>query len=139
MGGTGGRWGRDVVLRLAVGSRWTRSVEGRWAGVEKWERSGGSRMRRLGGGRGELGVLTLVMLEIGVASSEGSAATLNLAGIGAFSGAEGSVAASHSESLGDLLDTTVPREGRRVGKGLSAEFAEVRLLPRATECQLDPR
>lgn len=98
MGGTGGRWGRDVVLRLAVGSRWTRSVEGRWAGVEKWERSGGSRMRRLGGGRGEVGVLTLVMLEIGVASSEGSAATLNLAGIGAFSGAEGSVAASQQES-----------------------------------------
>jgi hypothetical protein len=37
------------------------------------------------------------MFEIGVASSEGSTATLNLAGVGAFPGAEGSVAASRRE------------------------------------------
>jgi hypothetical protein len=54
-------------------------------------------MRCLRGWCREVGVLTLVMLEISVASGEGSTATLNLAGVGAFPGAEGSVAASRCE------------------------------------------
>jgi hypothetical protein len=93
-------------------------------------------MRCLRGWCREVGVLTLVMLEISVASGEGSTATLNLAGVGAFPGAEGQWRRLGASS-GDSLDTPVSREGRRVGKGLSAELAEVRLFPGATGFQLD--